>query len=135
MSGLIEGRIVECVEVSLPTLYIGLQGRFTATEAGEVPVPSEMAQATGIFLGGCIDRGKGNISSKARCDLAHAHIRGDLRGWICFQLPEYFHDPSYNWLRMHELAHIISGQGHTEKWRRVMQELGQDIPEQYRSRR
>lgn len=116
------------------TVYLCTQGSFTDDEFGEVPVLPDMPGVKGIFLGGCVDtRQPGNISKRCSA-LAHAHISGRNKGWVCFQLPEYYHDPKHRWVRMHELAHIMSGQGHTDKWREAMMKLGQEIPPRYQRR-
>lgn len=76
----------------------------------------------GVFLGGCIERGDGS-SFRAR---AHAHIVGDRQGWICVRgrkrLMTKTGKPSNTML--HELAHLISLQGHTDKFREVLRSLG-----------
>lgn len=135
MSNVIRTKSVRISNLELaPTLYVCSQGRFSAKEVGEVDVPADMPGVKGIFVGGCKRRGAGRISDSIQCEYAHAHIGGTLKGWICFQLPCYFWDAEYHWLRMHELAHIISGQGHTEKWREALRKLGEEIPDRYRYR-
>lgn len=76
----------------------------------------------GVFLGGCVERGDGS-SFRAR---AHAHINGTLKGWICVRGRKRLMTPKGKpsndmW---HELAHLISGQGHTDKFRAVLRSLG-----------
>jgi hypothetical protein len=104
-------------------------GSFWDYEAGKAPVPPNLQPAKGIFLGGCVVTGMGNIDKDPNV-MAHAHVRigaGVYRGWICFQLPDYFYLPRFENVRMHELAHILSDSGHDEKWRKVMLSLGQEI--------
>ena len=71
----------------------------------------------GVFVGGCVSRGDGS-SFRAK---AHAHVRGQWCGWICIRRPDRLRDRQ---LMLHELAHIISGQGHTDLWRRTLIALG-----------
>lgn len=71
----------------------------------------------GVFVGGCVSRGDG---SRFRAK-AHAHIWGQYCGWICV-LSEKRLDCRE--LILHELAHVISRQGHTDKWRRVLLSIG-----------
>jgi hypothetical protein len=71
-------------------------------------------------------------------EAAHAHVAGcDHPGWICVRNPnDVLRKASrqVSALLMHELAHLISQSGHTDKWRRAMTELGQPIPRQYQKR-
>lgn len=115
-----------------------------------VEVPGWMPEVGGIFLGGCVARGVGS-SFRAQ---AHAHnsrilkTRFDInRGWICIRsiarLGKYHtvaQDDGWTLividrasrLLMHEYAHILcEGHGHDDKWRKIMQKLGQPIPAQY----
>ncbi len=73
-----------------------------------------------VFLGGCIKRGEGS-SFRAK---AHAHIIGEHKGTICYRSAKRLHQKK---LGLHELAHIISECGHTEKWRKVCKDLGVSI--------
>lgn len=47
-------------------------------------------------------------------------------GWICVLSPKRVYDTKGNpsQLMLHELAHILTGQGHTDKWRTKARELG-----------
>jgi hypothetical protein len=116
------------------TIYFCAQGSFTEDETGSVAVPKDMPGVEGIFLGGCVDAAQPGRIARSCGVLAHAHIGGHNVNWICFQMPSYFHDPTYHWLRMHELAHVLSGQGHTEKWRTALRGLGEEVPARYRYR-
>jgi hypothetical protein len=71
----------------------------------------------GVFVGGCVARG---IGSKFHAK-AHAHHRGAFRGWICFR--------SSLWLNvreiwLHELAHVVTREGHTDRWRAFLLQIG-----------
>lgn len=116
------------------TIYVSAHGTFRGEDAGEVPVPKNMPGVKGICLGGCIAKGIGNIREHTTCIDAHAHTRGIYKGWICFQMPAYFHEPEYEGLRMHELARITTGEGHTDRWRAEMIRLSQPIPKRYQRR-
>lgn len=85
----------------------------------------------GTFVKGCVVRGDGS-SFRAK---AHAHIdpKNKYFGWICVRSPKrvFMKDkfpikPSL--LMIHELAHILSKSGHTDKWRKKVKELGGRIP-------
>lgn len=71
----------------------------------------------GVFVGGCVARGEG---SRFR-HKAHAHNSGEHKGWICILSARRLECKE---LLLHELAHLISGCGHTDKWRKVLLELG-----------
>jgi hypothetical protein len=83
----------------------------------EWPQELNRPEVKGVFCGGCVERG---IGSRFRAK-AHAHTSGDYKGWICFlsekRLTEHY-------LCLHEVAHLISGQGHTDAWRKVLLEIG-----------
>ena len=67
-------------------------------------------------------------------ELAHAHWQSYKReGVICFRnQAELGTDDWLSRTAMHELAHLISHDGHGERWRRAMRQLGQPIPVRYR---
>lgn len=96
------------------------------------PFGDVMPALTGLFTGGCVARGTG---SRFRA-MAHAHTRGPFTGWVCFLTWKRVLTPAGepSAILWHEYAHVLSGAGHTEKWRRVMRELGQPVPEHYHSR-
>ncbi len=71
----------------------------------------------GVFVGGCVERGEG---SRFRAK-AHAHTRGEFRGWICVLSGKRL---ACRELLLHEAAHLIAGCGHTDKWRKVLLEIG-----------
>jgi hypothetical protein len=71
----------------------------------------------GLFIGGCVARGVGS-SFRAK---AHAHYTGRYFGWICVRRADRVDDRE---LMLHELAHILTEQGHTPAWRTRVLELG-----------
>ena len=86
---------------------------------------TEHPEVKGVFVGGCVERGEGS-SFRAR---AHAHMRkgGRNLGWICVRSLKRVYktdgkSPSNTML--HELAHILTGEGHTDKFRAKLRELG-----------
>jgi len=71
----------------------------------------------GIYTGGCVARGDGS-SFRAK---AHAHTSGPFDGWICVRRADRVADEL---LMLHELAHIITGHGHTDTWRACLLRIG-----------
>lgn len=74
-------------------------------------------EVAGLFVGGCVDRGVGS-SFRAT---AHAHTSGSNVGWICVRGWRRIYQKL---IMLHELAHIITGHGHTDKWRACLRALG-----------
>lgn len=75
------------------------------------------------FVGGCVARGDG---SKFRAK-AHTHTKGSPHhGWICFRSTKWLQCKE---LLIHELAHALTNDGHTDKWRKKVLELGGTIKE------
>ncbi len=62
---------------------------------------------------------------------AHAHVSegdGQYRGWICVrEIEDLGRKHRVSGTLMHELAHVITGHGHDDTWRRGMARLGQFI--------
>ncbi len=98
-----------------------------------------------IFVGGCVAGDAPDFRSHSR--VAHAHIgKGAPHDkWICVRSTENLGALEWdgdldsmattaNPLLWHEYAHVLTGQGHTDKWRAKMRELGQPIPARYRKR-
>jgi hypothetical protein len=81
------------------------------------PIELQRPEVKGVFVGGCVARGDG---SRFRAK-AHAHSRGEHAGWICFLSAKRLECRE---LILHELAHILTGEGHTDKWRRELLRLG-----------
>jgi len=89
----------------------------------EYPAFQQHPQFRGVFVGGCIDRGDGS-SFRAK---AHAHTKDPNQGWICVRSAKRLYvqgtdHPSK--LMLHELAHILTGHGHDDTWRREVRRLG-----------
>lgn len=62
------------------------------------------------------------VTGLALPDPAHAHVRGEYRGWICLADPALAADTP---LVLHEVAHLLAGhRGHTRTWMRIYAELG-----------
>jgi len=73
----------------------------------------------GIFYGGCIERKEG--SSFRRRAHAHCNKSDPYFGWICIRSKKRLNQKS---LMIHELAHIITRQGHTKKFYETVRRLG-----------
>ena len=83
----------------------------------EWPDACRRPEVAGIFVGGCVARGEG---SRFR-HKAHAHTSGPHKGWLCVLAARRLQQEE---LMLHEVAHLIAGCGHTDKWRRVLLEIG-----------
>lgn len=68
-----------------------------------------------VHVGHCVADGK-----RFRAQ-AHAHVNGAYRGWICVLSAKRTTDRN---LMLHEIAHAISGEGHTNGWRRTLVSIG-----------
>jgi len=86
------------------------------------PIPKhlEHEKLKGICCNACVE---GGVGSRFRAK-AHAHINGEWKGWICFLSEKRLNQKK---LGLHELAHIISEEGHTDKFRQVCKEIGVSI--------
>lgn len=84
--------------------------------------PSELQghpEVAGVFVGGCVSRGDGSrFHAKA-----HVHLRPTDKyfHWMCFLSERRLQDKM---LVLHELAHVLTGVGHIDKWREKVLELG-----------
>ncbi len=74
----------------------------------------------GLFVGGCVERGDGS-SFRAK---AHAHTSGEYKGWICVRSVKRLGNGKPSMLMLHELAHILTGHGHDDVWRKKVREVG-----------
>lgn len=86
-----------------------------------VPECLRRPEVAGVFVGGCVERGVGS-SFRAQ---AHAHTSGDRFGWICIRGWKRLYQRG---LMLHELAHVLTRQGHTDEWRACLRELGGRVP-------
>lgn len=84
---------------------------------GAVPIPPDMEGVVGVHVGCVATHGTGLPEMRAD---AHAHIAGPYRGWACFGEKGSLNDRR---LRLHETAHILTGQGHTLEWETTFHEL------------
>lgn len=82
-----------------------------------IELPLFTTHGVRAFIGGCYIRGEG---SKFRAK-AHTHFKEQI---ICFRSDKWIHRTD---LLIHELAHAITKQGHTDKWRAKVLELGGTI--------
>ena len=92
----------------------------------EYPAFQHYPELKGVFVGGCVDRGDGS-SFRAK---AHAHTKEPNKGWICVRSTKRLYvqgttRPSK--LMQHELAHILTGHGHDDTWRKEVRRLGGTI--------
>ncbi len=84
-----------------------------------VPMYEKYPEVKGVFVQGCVDRGDGSSFRRQ----AHAHTSKTYPnyGWICIRSPKRL---TQKGLLIHELCHILTGDGHTDKWRAKVRELG-----------
>ena len=113
----------------------------TIDEWGPRECPFWWPEVAGVHVGSCIEDGR-----RFRHQ-AHAHTRGEHKGWICVLSHRRIYgttrDEKGRWLptdkpsrlMVHEYAHILTGHGHDDVWRAKMRELGQPIPAHYKKRR
>jgi hypothetical protein len=47
-------------------------------------------------------------------------------GWICFKLPKHL---AHRHIRLHELAHVVTREGHTKRWREFLLQIGGTLDE------
>jgi hypothetical protein len=88
----------------------------------EWPEDLRHPEVKGIAVGGCISRG----TRLGRMN-AHAHSSlGDHRGWICFRSAVTL---AQRHTRLHELAHIVTREGHTKRWREFLLQIGGTLDE------
>ena len=86
----------------------------------------DFPQLKGISYDGCVAnwREPGYV-------LAHTHpVDDEFHGWLCFRNKMLLKDHQ---LIKHELAHLLTGHGHDDVWRKKLIQLGGHI-EQYEFR-
>lgn len=83
----------------------------------EWPADLQRPEVRGVYLYGCVERGPASNIARS----AHAHTSGPYRRWICFKGKPPMENRE---TILHELAHVISGEGHTKRFRAVLVELG-----------
>lgn len=74
-------------------------------------------EVKGVFIGGCVERG---VGSKFRAK-AHAHTKGFHRGWVCFRSDKWI---GHRLLCLHEFVHIVTREGHTDRWQKFLLQIG-----------
>lgn len=74
------------------------------------PKPRKMRDTKGNFIKG---KGKDGKYVRDMPHCAHAHTNGPFKGYICFSSEAEFKKQT---TCKHELAHIVTGQGHTKAW-------------------
>lgn len=87
-----------------------------------VALYADHPQVKGVFVEGCVERGDG--SSFRRKAHAHTSKTDKHSGWICIRSRKRLIQKS---LLIHELAHILTGHGHDDIFRRKVRELGGTI--------
>jgi hypothetical protein len=90
---------------------------------GEWPEDLQHPAVRGLYLGGCVGKGPGTRHLRGS---AHAHTSGPHAGWICFRTPIALESRH---VRLHELAHVLTRQGHTKRWRQQLLALGGSLDE------
>jgi hypothetical protein len=87
----------------------------------DYPAFKQYPQFKGLFVGGCVDRGDGSSFRRK----AHAHTDNPNEGWICVRSMKRIGDVNKpNMLMLHEVAHLISGHGHDDVWRKAAKAIG-----------
>ena len=91
----------------------------------------------GIAVGLCVrgdewdDRHSSRELGSGNHEHAHAHVSpedGPYRGWICVrEIEDLGRKHRVSGTLMHELAHVLTGHGHDDTWRRAMRRLGQFV--------
>ena len=91
----------------------------------------------GIAVGNCVrgdawdDRHNARELGSGNHEHAHAHVDKDeaqYQGWICVrEIEDLGRKHRVSGTLMHELAHVVTGHGHDDTWRRAMGRLGQFV--------
>ena len=80
------------------------------------PEDLQHPEVRGVAIGGC-----GSTGRRLGRNHAHAHTHGESRGWICFRSGVTFQERT---TRLHELAHVVTREGHTKRWREFLLQIG-----------
>lgn len=119
----------------------------TLAERGLRPIPWDWPEVTGLFVGGCVERGEGSMFRRQAhahnyrsdphfgtiCILSHRRIFGQTRNQ---ETGEWSFTDRPSRLMWHEYAHILTpNHGHDDAWRATMRRLGQPIPAHYKKRK
>src|SRR3990167_8955476 len=95
-----------------------LPDKFASGELGDLIFRSGFR---GIFYGGCIERKEGSsFRRKAHAHLARGKKARNYEGWICYRSAKRLRQIN---LLIHELAHIVSNEGHTDKFRQTEKQI------------
>jgi hypothetical protein len=90
------------------------------------PADLQHPEVRGLFLGGCVAKGLGVRHLGGGSGGTHAHTSGPNRGWICFGSTRLLDSRE---ARLHELAHVVTREGHTARWREYLLQIGGTIDE------
>jgi hypothetical protein len=105
----------------LPKQMMGSNMRARIIHKRHWPDVLKLPIVKGVCVGGCIDPEDEAFNGSL---FAHAHIKDDpIPGWICFK-SRYLLLPKFECLHLHELAHLVSGIGHNERFRRALLSIG-----------
>ena len=91
-------------------------GRAISLPRSAWPTDLRHPEVKGVCVGGCAATGKrlGRLH-------AHAHTHGAHRGFICFRSAQTLAEVT---TRKHELAHVVTREGHTKRWREFLLQIG-----------
>ena len=77
----------------------------------------------GLAVGGCIDPDVGDLPGAGT--LAHCHVnprqRVDFDGWICVKSARVL---GFRLLLLHEVGHLLTRDGHGDRWRKKVRQIG-----------
>ncbi len=89
----------------------------------------DVGRVAGISLGGCVDAiGTDRRGAMRRVAHAHTGVHSPNRGWICVNSGKESRiltatgRPTY--VLIHEVAHIVTWDGHTARWGKAVTALG-----------
>ncbi len=94
-----------------------MKRRYYRLARKDFPAELQVPYIKGVYVGGCIERGRGSSFRSS----AHGHTAGPFDGWICVRAEKHLADRI---LMLHERAHVATGEGHTDAWRRELLRIG-----------